>query len=118
MAQIPHGPSHLYCPFWRKKMSSVCHTCPLWVQIRGKHPQTGVEVDEWNCANALTPLLLIENAKEVRQGAAATESMRNEVTKRSDQTNVALIAIAREASSRREAMPADDRRCLPLIEGL
>ncbi len=30
MAQIPHAEDNgLKCPFWKKKMSEVCHTCPM-----------------------------------------------------------------------------------------
>ncbi len=58
--------------------------CAFWTQLRGKNPQSGAEIDEWACAVAWLPILLIENAKEVRQGAAATESFRNEVVKRVD----------------------------------
>lgn len=47
--------------------------------LRGTNPNTGKEIDEWICAVAAMPMLQIEVAKEVRQGAAATESFRNEV---------------------------------------
>jgi hypothetical protein len=79
--QIPRGPEHLYCPFWRKKMSSVCHTCPQWVQLRGTNPNTGEAVDSWRCAQAALPMLLVENAQQSRQNGAATESMRNEIVR-------------------------------------
>lgn len=69
------------CPLWQKDVSKVCHTCPWYTKLRGKHPQTGDSVDEWGCAVTWLPILLIENAKEVRQGAAATESFRNEMIK-------------------------------------
>jgi hypothetical protein len=62
-------------------MNAVCHKCPWWNQLRGKHPQTGAEVDEWACSISWLPMLMVETAKEVRQGAAATESFRNEVAK-------------------------------------
>jgi hypothetical protein len=92
MSQIPRGPDHLYCPHWRKKMSAVCHTCPWWVQLRGSHPGTGKEIDEWNCAVAFGPALMINVAKEARQGAAATESFRNGLIKRIDPAGYAVEA--------------------------
>lgn len=49
--------------------------------VRGKHPQTGEEVDEWNCAMTWLPVLLIENSQQQRQTGAAVESFRNEVVK-------------------------------------
>jgi hypothetical protein len=86
MNPIPRGPDHLYCPQWRKKMSAVCHTCPLWVQLRGRNPQTGDEVDSWQCSLASLPMLLIENAQQTRQNGAATESLRNELVSASKNT--------------------------------
>lgn len=71
-----------HCPLLNKEC--IQFKCALWTQLRGTHPQTGEEIDEWACAIAWLPVLLIENAKEVRQGAAATESFRNEVVKRVD----------------------------------
>ncbi len=53
--------------------------CAWFTLLRGTNPNTGKEVDEWICAVAALPMLQIEVAKEVRQGAAATESFRNEV---------------------------------------
>ena len=64
-----------HCPLLDKKC--IQFKCVLWTQLRGTHPQTGQEVDEYSCAIAWLPMLLIENAKEVKQGAAATESFRN-----------------------------------------
>lgn len=81
MTQIPRGPDHLWCPYWRKKMSAVCHTCPHWIQLRGTNPNTGEHVDQWQCAIAALPLLMIENANQARQNGAATESMRNEMVR-------------------------------------
>lgn len=80
--QIPIGPDRLVCPLHKKYMSKVCHTCPLWVLIRGKDPQSEQEVDQWNCSLSWLPMLLIENAQQSRQTGAAVESFRNEVVKR------------------------------------
>lgn len=78
---IPHGPEDRLCPYWRKRMSEVCHKCPQWIHVRGQNPNTGQPVDEWNCAAALLPLLLIETAQQTRQAGAATESFRNEMVR-------------------------------------
>jgi hypothetical protein len=80
MAQVPRADAGRICPFHNKDMALVCHTCPLWIQLRGKHPNTGEDVDDWGCAFAWMPMLLIENAKQIRSNAAATESFRNDVT--------------------------------------
>ena len=81
MKQIPLGPSHLVCPYHQKKMSTVCHKCPMWTCVRGSNPNTGEEVDRWDCSLALLPMLLVENAQQSRQNGAATESMRNEMVR-------------------------------------
>jgi hypothetical protein len=59
--------------------------------LRGVNPNTGKEIDEWICAITAMPMLQIEVAKEVRQGAAATESFRNEVVAISSQAVTPLI---------------------------
>lgn len=63
------------CPLLKK----VCmeHQCRWWIHLRGANPQGG-EIDHWGCAVEWLPVLLIETSKEVRQSAAATESLRNE----------------------------------------
>jgi len=72
------------CPLHQKDVSKVCHKCAWYTLVRGSNPQTGNEVDEWQCAIAWLPMLTIETAKNVRGNQAATESMRNEITKRMD----------------------------------
>lgn len=61
--------------------------CAWYTKIVGTNPQTGQEVDEWACTMAWIPILLIENSRQSRSQAAATESMRNEVVKRQDFLN-------------------------------
>ena len=75
----PHAAKGSLCPFWRKDMALVCHKCPLWTHLRGKNPQSGQEIDEWGCALAWLPLLLVEGAQQTRQAGAAIESFRNEM---------------------------------------
>ena len=91
MKQIPPGPENLVCPLHKEKMSKVCHKCPLWIALRGTNPNTGKEVDEWQCSLATLPMLLIENAQQARSAGAATESMRNEIVKRMDRPTIQLI---------------------------
>jgi hypothetical protein len=55
------------------------HHCPKWIQLQGKHPQTGDPVNEYNCSDAWLPMLLIENANESRKASASTDSLRNVV---------------------------------------
>ena len=79
MPQIPHADEGFICPLHKEDMSKVCHKCPLWTRVIGKNPQSEEMIDNWNCAIALLPMLLIENAQMSRQTGAAVESFRNGV---------------------------------------
>jgi hypothetical protein len=82
MTQVPRAEKNdLKCPLWQKAMHLVCHTCPLWIAIRGIERNTGREVDEWRCSLAVLPHLLVENAHQTRGAAAATENLRNIIAK-------------------------------------
>ena len=70
----------------------VKYLCPWYIQIRGKHPQSEEEVDDWRCAISWTPLLLIENSQQQRQTGAAVESFRNEMV---NQNNMLLSNTTR-----------------------
>ena len=65
--------------------------CGWFIQIRGKHPQTGDEVDEYGCAMALMPMLMIENSRQTSQAGSAIESFRNEMVKRNMTTLSTLM---------------------------
>jgi len=66
--------------------------CAWFVQMRGAHPQTGEDVDEWGCAVAWLPVLLIENAQQQRQTGAAVESFRNEMVQANNASQEVLLA--------------------------
>lgn len=57
----------------------VMFRCPWYTQVRGFDVNTGQEKDHWGCAIAWMPTLMVNTANEARQGAAATESFRNEM---------------------------------------
>jgi len=48
MPQIPRADAGLICPLHKVDTSKVCHKCPLWVQVRGKHPQ---RMKNWICGS-------------------------------------------------------------------
>lgn len=68
-----------FCPLIKKDCIGL--QCSWMMQVRGKHPQTGEEVDEWGCAITWLPILTIENSQQQRQTGAAVESFRNEMVK-------------------------------------
>jgi len=63
------------CGYSGKKCTK--YDCKFYQQFRGQNPQTGQEEDKWECTTVMMPLLLIENARQIRSMTAATESNRN-----------------------------------------
>ena len=55
------------------------HKCMWHVKLVGQDPQTKEEMDQWGCAIAWQPLLMIENSRQQRSTASAVESLRNNV---------------------------------------
>ena len=66
-----------FCPLIKGKCKQ--HQCMMFKSVRGTNPMTGQDIDQFDCAISLIPMAIIETAKEMRQGAAATESFRNVV---------------------------------------
>jgi hypothetical protein len=60
------------------EVKCIEHRCAHYQQIIGMDRNSGEHVAHWDCAFNWHNKLLIENSAEVRQGAAATESLRNE----------------------------------------
>lgn len=89
----------------------VLYRCPWYVQVKGFDPNTGAEIDHWACAIAWMPTLLINTANETRQGAAATESFRNEMVKQGTQTQNVMLAVAQLASRKPEKLLGSGEIC-------
>jgi len=68
--------------------------CAWFTQVRGTNPNSGKEVDEWACAIAWMPMLMIENSQQQRQTGAAVESFRNEMVKANEVGQQVLLAAA------------------------
>lgn len=69
--------------------------CAWFMKISGKNPNTGDPVEDWGCAMAWLPVLLVENAQQSRSTGAAVESFRNEMVNQNERniqklTNVNL----------------------------
>lgn len=92
MSQIPHAAKGLMCPLHKQDTSKVCHKCPLWIKVTGKHPQTEEHIDRWNCSLAWLPMLIIENSQMQRQTGAAVESFRNEMVKANNITRDLMLS--------------------------
>jgi hypothetical protein len=77
-----------FCPLIKK--DCIQTKCAWFTQLRGHNPNTGKEIDEWGCAIAWMPVLMIENSQQQRQTGAAVESFRNEIVKANADTNALL----------------------------
>ena len=85
--QLKPGP---FCPFIKDECCQF--KCTLFTQVRGHNPNTGKEVDDWACALAWLPVMMIENSNMQRQTGAAVESFRNEMVKANDASQKILLA--------------------------
>lgn len=65
--------------------------CAWFMKINGSDPNTGKEIEEWGCAMAWLPIMLIENAKQSRQTGAAVESFRNEMVQSNTENLKAML---------------------------
>jgi hypothetical protein len=83
-----------FCPLIKEDCIQL--KCAWFTQLRGKHPQTGVDVDEWGCAVTWLPMLMIENSQQQRQTGAAVESFRNEMVKANETTTQILFAASQQ----------------------
>jgi hypothetical protein len=72
--------------------------CAWFMKIRGHNPNTGEDVDDWGCAIAWMPVLMIENSQQQRQTGAAVESFRNEMVKANEVGQQVLLAAAQQAN--------------------
>lgn len=65
--------------------------CSWFMKIQGSNPNTGAETEEWGCAMAWLPILLVENAMVSRQTGAAVESFRNEMVQTNTENLKAML---------------------------
>lgn len=72
--------------------------CAWFMQIQGKNPNTGADINEWGCAMAWLPIMVLENSQMQRQTGAAVESFRNEMVKANEQSQQVLLATAQQVN--------------------
>jgi len=80
-----------FCPLLKKDCIGL--QCAWFTQVRGHNPNTGKEVDEWSCAIAWLPVLLIENSQQQRSTGAAVESFRNEMVKANECSHQVFLTM-------------------------
>lgn len=71
--------------------------CKFWTHLYGKNPQSDQTVDKFGCAIEFIPILLVENAQMIRQAAASTDKVANQV----NASNMILEKARIDASDRR-----------------
>ena len=81
-----------FCPLIKEDCVGL--KCAWFSRIQGYDTNTGVQVDEYQCAVTLMPMLLVENSGQQRQTGAAVESFRNEMVKANEQSQKVLLAAA------------------------
>ena len=79
-----------YCPLIKKDCIGL--QCAWFTRVQGYDTNTGNQVDEYQCAIAWMPMLLIENSGQQRQTGAAVESFRNEMVKSNETSQKVLLA--------------------------
>lgn len=83
-----------YCPLLKKDCIGL--KCAWFTRVQGYDSNTGKEVDEYQCAIAWMPMLLIENSGQQRQTGAAVESFRNAMVKANENSIKILAETAKQ----------------------
>lgn len=73
--------------------------CAWFMKLAGTNPNTGEAIEDWGCAMAWLPFLVIENSNQQRSTSAAVESFRNEMVDANKVTQQALLATALQSSN-------------------
>lgn len=87
----------IVCPLGsecEKIVDGKIHRCAWYTCLAGQHPQSGEMIDEWKCAMAWIPIMLVENANTNRGQTAAIESFRNETVNGQNVFNTIMLAAA------------------------
>ena len=74
--------------------------CAWFMEVKGTNPNTGEEANEWGCAMAFMPLMMMSNAQQSRQTGAAVESFRNEMVKSNQKSNELMSQSIKLAAER------------------
>lgn len=78
-----------FCPLVGK--DCIQFECKFWNNIKGTNPQTGEQVDEWECTISMLPFLILEASQQAKQTGAAVESFRNESTKNTQELTKVML---------------------------
>jgi len=73
--------------------------CAWFMKLAGTNPNTGEAIEDWGCAMAWLPFLVIENSNQQRSTAVAVESFRNEMVDANRATQQVLLATTLQNSN-------------------
>ena len=99
-----------WCPFVGKKC--VEHKCVFYKNIIGTDPQTGVEINQWDCAISMMPTLAVEISQKVNQASASVDSLKNDLD-RQHKENQLIKYHERNRVIQPEVRVIDDQQLLP-----
>lgn len=85
-----------WCPLIQKKC--VQHKCAWYINIQGSNPNTGEQLNTWDCSIAWIPVMQIETSQKANQAAAAVESFRNEMVDASRKNQEIYTAMVDQAT--------------------
>lgn len=95
----------MICPLLSalRKQDCIESKCKFWTHLMGKNPQGEGVLDKFGCAIEFLPILLVENAQMMRQGAASTDKVANIVNGLRGEvaTSNQILFEARRAQSQR-----------------
>lgn len=91
--------------FEKKCRELVCNgVCNRWIQVSGKNPNTGEDVNHYDCVDNWMPMLTIQTAQQMRQAGAAIESFRNEMVNANQAANILKLAEIELTNQRYKAL--------------
>ena len=69
--------------------------CRWYVHVMGRNPQTGAEIDEWDCAISFMPLIQIEGTQQARFTTSAVQKFQNEMVNSNERFIEAMVRAKR-----------------------
>lgn len=99
------------CPLLRKPC--VEHDCMWWTHITGQNPQTGAQMDHFDCSIKWLPVMMVEASKQARHIQGAVESMRNETVERQDIANSHMATLVNAPNPFAQMIDAVSKQALP-----
>lgn len=79
------------CPLWRGPCRE--NECRWYIQVIGNQPNTGEQINKWDCAIAFLPMLTIQNSMFQRQTGASVDKVATEVRNAADQGRVINLTL-------------------------